>query len=148
MKELDGKLYGYSYELDADPTVDDLTEFRAVDNGRLYIALNGRWYVQPTSWRQLDNGGGGGGGGGGRLMVNVTTEGGISTLDKTWKEIRDAFVSGATVILNDINADTYNTYMQIISVTHRVSAGNYVVTDGLDTDYVTNTENGYPSAGD
>lgn len=54
MKTIDGKLYGYEYELKADSSVDDLTEFRAVDSGSLFIALNGLWYEQPVKWYELD----------------------------------------------------------------------------------------------
>jgi hypothetical protein len=54
MKEIDGKLYGYSYELEGATGVDDLTEFRAVDSGELYIAFNQLWYNQHVYWPGLD----------------------------------------------------------------------------------------------
>lgn len=54
MKTIDGKFYGYEYELKADPTVADLTEFRALDSGSLFIAFNGLWYEQPVKWAELD----------------------------------------------------------------------------------------------
>ena len=55
MKEINDKLYGFSYELNDGPNgQDDLTEFRAVDNGKLYISFGGVWYKQPNNWSTSD----------------------------------------------------------------------------------------------
>lgn len=54
MKEINSKLYGYTSELKVATSADDLTEFRAVDTGALYIAFNGIWYEQPTPFAVID----------------------------------------------------------------------------------------------
>ena len=59
MKEIDGQLYGYSYELDK-TSEDDLTTCYAVDNGKVYVAFGGIWYEQPTRWTESSGSGGGG----------------------------------------------------------------------------------------
>lgn len=97
MKEINGQLYGYSYELDQ-TTEDDLTTCYAIDTGTIFVAFNGVWCEQrDAKWAAGASGSGGGGGGGGGggsgvLVVGATfDEGtGAATLDKTWQEIYDA----------------------------------------------------------
>ena len=79
---------------------------------------------------------------GGALIVNEnsTTEGDdtIYTLDKTWKEIYDAFASGKTVrITREAFIDA------VISAGYDSSVG-YSVLAGMNT-YGSETESGYPS---
>lgn len=47
MKEIDGQLYGYSYELNEAVGVDNGTSCYAVDTGTVFIAYGGLWYEQP-----------------------------------------------------------------------------------------------------
>lgn len=49
MKEINGQLYGYSYELNS-TTEADLTTCYAVDSGKIFIAFGGVWYEQPSFW--------------------------------------------------------------------------------------------------
>lgn len=48
MKDINGQLYGYSYELDA-TSEDDGTKCFAVDTGTVFVAYKGVWYEQPGS---------------------------------------------------------------------------------------------------
>ena len=53
--EINGKLYGLSTELNQTASgQDDLTEFRALDDGKTYISFNGYWFKQPNNWSTSD----------------------------------------------------------------------------------------------
>jgi len=83
--------------------------------------------------------GGGGGGGGGVLAVNDVS----GTLDKTWKEISDAFVDGAFVYVSTESGGLFIKASVTIIVTdnanvYGVGANNH--------QYIASTENGYPVA--
>lgn len=88
------------------------------------------------------------GGGGGVLIITEEYDAGtdVGTLDKTWKEIHDAFISGIPCILYYPDGDDY-TYIKIDKISYvqsncpySVSAGEYI--------YSTETETGYPSSGE
>lgn len=87
------------------------------------------------------------------IVHRVSGDGGYA-LDKTWKEIHDAYVSGIPCILEDIDerggevSTTYQPCSRIDSQVHNDSsqvANTYGVT--FDGSYDTDSENGYPFMG-
>ena len=88
---------------------------------------------------------GGGGGGSEPLVVNITTEDTVETLDKTWKEIKDAFDSG-TIVLVRYNDDWSSWSGQVIS--YKTDGHQYDVTFVRGQDvvlyYSASSEDGYP----
>ena len=84
------------------------------------------------------------------LIVHSISGDGGSTLDKTWKEIHDAYVSGIPCILEYIDEwedDVSTTYSPCSGIDSQVHsdpqiAGTYGVT--FVGSYTTDSENGYP----
>ena len=76
--------------------------------------------------------------GGGVLVVTATTEGNTTTLDKTWHEIASA--DFAVIKYSDGRTTTVGrTYINELE-------GIFVVAESItNIDYITNSENGYPS---
>jgi hypothetical protein len=90
-----------------------------------------------TAWDFTNAGqsGGGGSSGGGVLVVHDEED----TLDKTWQEIHDAFVSGGCVIsLNDGNA-----VQNVTEVSYSSKGGSYNVRT-YDNLYKATASTGYP----
>ena len=80
--------------------------------------------------------GGGGGTGGGVLVVNDNN----GTLDKTWKEINDAYTLGTAVLISRFNGTA------VFAVqASGLKDGSYAI-QIVGVAYVTNTEDGYPVA--
>jgi len=89
--------------------------------------------------------------GGGVLIVNCNYDESASksTLDKTWKEIHDAYINGAKVLLfsADLNSGS-ETYSSLIQITNDDgSVKPFVVMFGNGNTYNTATEDGYPDDG-
>ena len=135
------------------------------------IDLN-NYGMKPYSWRYEGSGGGGGsfnpditdpqdgdtlvydgtqqkwvngagGSGGGGAMKVTDTEG---TLDKTWKELSDAFKAGQYVVI--IKSEENNGMIGYLHKQLNVVAsgsGTYMVEFGESDDYFATTENGYPA---
>lgn len=83
--------------------------------------------------------GGGGGTGGGVLVVNDDN----GTLDKTWKEISDAFDAGTLVHLyQNANGNLTKTVVNIIATNNTDLYG----VGAHNAQYATTTENGYPAS--
>lgn len=89
---------------------------------------------------------GGGGSSGGILVVHeidtgeVDGEGNpIMQLDKTWKEIHDAVFP---VLIGEFNFS--KDWMPLPNVIHDPIGGKYHVMAGLEENYSTDSENGYP----
>lgn len=85
-----------------------------------------------------------GGGSGGGVLVVTDTDG---TLDKTWQEIHDAFVSGSVRIQN--GTDT-NTLLNVLAVEYSSKAGEYMVKSAPSDNwspetYVVSSASGYPT---
>ena len=83
---------------------------------------------------------------GGVLLINVVhdEDTGITTLDKTWKEIHDAFIQGLSCItyLEDGGGTWYNSIINVV-----YDGSNYSVTEGvINLEYTTDNENGYPNS--
>ena len=104
----------------------------------------------PTVWKsgdtitsaklnKLENGlaeASGGGTGGGVLVVNDNN----GTLDKTWKEINDAYTLGTAVLISRFNGTA------VFAVqASGLKDGSYAI-QIVGVAYVTNTEDGYPVA--
>lgn len=91
--------------------------------------------------------GGGGGGGGAVLIVNGSDDVEVMVLDKTWKEIKDAFIAGTSVLIH--YADTEfedNRYVLVDGITHNGEQYYVYVNSsigGADS-FATLSENGYP----
>lgn len=124
-----------------------MSELTPITRKETFLAkVGGQNVVTPTPITReetflqaiIDNGSGGGGGTGGGILVVHDNDG---TLDKTWKEISDAFDAGMLVHAYR-NGDGL-LFKEIITV---------LVTNNTDIfgvsisgyQYSTNTENGYP----
>lgn len=98
----------------------------SADNGNVLTVVNGAWGKAAPS--------------GGVLVVNAvydeTTE--VTTLDKTWKEIHDADFAVA-------KWSTENEAIIAIIDGIGIADGHYSVSAGGGEDYVTDSENGYPT---
>ena len=79
--------------------------------------------------------------GGGALIVNATTQGTATILDKTWQEIHDAFPNVAVRKL----IGTLNEQLDLVSQV--LKGRGYKVVAG-ETTYTTDSENWYPIAED
>ena len=81
--------------------------------------------------------------GGGGLVVKSKLSGEDYVLDKTWKEIKDAFASGGSVII-DTTGELEQVPFSAVAV-NLVSFANdsYYLVAG-NNEYETNSENGYP----
>ena len=75
----------------------------------------------------------------GSLVVNLSESG---ALDKTWKEIRDAFVSGAVCVAVD---DENNNIHGFYSVSMVYQDTHYNVADSYGNVYSSDSEAGYPT---
>lgn len=101
------------------------------DNGKTLVVDNGEWTIGS---------GGGGGTGGGVLIVNDND----GTLDKTWKEISDAFDDGALVHAYRNEDGLLSKEIITMLVTNNTDMFGVVISG---YPYTTNTENGYPVSG-
>lgn len=82
-------------------------------------------------------------GGGGGLVVKSEVSGEDFVLDKTWKEIKDAFASGGSVVI-DTTAEAEEGSFSAVAV-NLVSFANdsyYLIAEAYE--YSTESENGYP----
>lgn len=89
--------------------------------------------------------------GGGVLIVNETMDQSTLTghLDKTWKEIHDAYINGVQILLRsavglETEGETYGSLSQITNAGE--TAKPFSVTFSLN-EYSSETEDGYPSTG-
>ena len=94
---------------------------------------------------------GGGGSGGGPLVVNATSSDIATTLDKTWKEIKDA--DAVSIVFDNAEENARNFYF-CSSVFERAPFGGgdtqYVVKvsdlgDAQTMDFIASSESDYPS---
>lgn len=151
MKEINGQLYGYSYELRTPTTEDDLTTCFAIDTGEVFVAYGGIWYAQRNvHWAAgsgSSGGGGGGGGGSGALVVISSYDGdlGITALDTPWQEIYDAISSGRICYVHtEGSPDGYETVLDCHIATYGGgSVDCFVKTTTLT--YTTRDPNDYPT---
>lgn len=116
----------------------DLPAVSAADNGDVLTVVNGVW----------DKAAPGGGGGGGVLFVNATDDpvNHTYTLNKTAKEVIDAYLAGQTVIVSyDIPSQT-SSYGSVVGCEE---AGGFFYIYAMFSDWVGRfiapTENDYPS---
>lgn len=88
---------------------------------------------------------------GGTLVVHETVENNIHTLDKTWKEIKDAVMAGAIVVVpiffeeevEGVTVIRYECYfVTIVGCDPRAEAPYFVTGNGFE--YFANNENDYP----
>jgi hypothetical protein len=105
------------------------------------IDLN-NYGMKPYSWR-YEGSGGGGGEGGGCMVINADN----GVMDKTWKEIHDAYEKG--YVCMNINTNNGDKHYPVIlvgndGVDYRVDAYNW---DNGERPFVfvTDSENGYPT---
>lgn len=85
---------------------------------------------------------GGGGSGGGAFVVHSSDDD-TPVLDKTWKEIKDAWDNGAIVVV--VNA--YNDIAYLATVPSQVDTDVFALSifgNGFSEYYVASSENGYP----
>ena len=97
----------------------------------------------------IEENGTGGGSSAEPLIINVSgdEEREATIMDKTWKEIKDAFVSGKLCLVNLSNSSNYITYCYINKVSGG-SDGNYGVSVGSNQgSYSATSENDYPYMG-
>lgn len=82
-------------------------------------------------------------GGGGGLSVKSKASGENYVLDKTWKEIKDAFASGGSVIIDTTEEGEKNPFSAVAVSFVAIANGSYYLVAGND-EYETESENGYP----
>lgn len=89
-----------------------------------------------------NGGGGGGGGSGGGVFVVHSSDDDTPVLDKTWKEIKDAWDNGAIVVVVTV----YNDIAYLATVPSQVGDGFAlnIFGNGFSDYYVASSENGYP----
>ena len=90
----------------------------------------------------------GGGSGGGALIVGSTTEGVIETLDHTWQEIYDVFLSGRN-IYRDVpvfseSEPNNRSYDAMNNISIENNGTRFSVSFGSGFTYTANDPNGYP----
>lgn len=100
-----------------------------------YSETSGDWVLQPSE----------GGTGGGVLVCTLPNEG--NTLDKTWKEIHDAFPSSVVVLIS--NGEGYSQMLLATSIgfadeLYYVGFASFGETEVSTKYYSVATENGYP----
>ena len=132
------KKYAASYEDSGGDS--GLPTVSADDNGDVLTVVNGEWDKATPS-------------GGGVLVVNVTEEETgesiVYTMDKTWKEIHDALVSGPVQVVYGDSDEWEVTYVSHIfgyAGDYGVILSNgFTAFPGAGEAYATDSENGYPS---
>lgn len=84
-------------------------------------------------------------GGGTALIVDSTAEGQTNVLNKTYKEIKDAIISGKTVYIRTVG-DNGADYSCVIGISYNTDPleGTYELYDGAGLNYVAESENDYP----
>ena len=100
-------------------TSNELPTVTSTDNGKVLTVVSGKWKKAEPS-------------GGGAFAITATTEDDVTTLNKTWTEIKTAFDSGQNVIIADETSEEL-----IVSI--GVSDGEYYVGN-----YSTDSADGYP----
>jgi len=97
------------------------------------------WYKEIIN--AIGSGGGGGGGGGGASMfIHIDDQTGA--LDKTWKEMYDAFTAGTAIILTGFRDGFYD--YTLISAFGTDNASVYGIQASNNIWFATDSENGYP----
>lgn len=118
---------------------------------------DGDTLVYNATTEKWENGAGGGGGGGAMVVSVTKTKSGddnIYTLNKTWKEIKDALEAGTSVAIIRTNTDYVMWYYvygaSLLINTYLIDdanpAGNsYESAVQSDDPFAADSENGYPS---
>lgn len=122
-----------------------MTNVEAIKN--LYLALGG----SAEDLNGIDNNAavinllaGVAGGSTGSLIVNAEVSGNTTTLDKTYKQIRDAMLAGKNVVVvsTDSTSETYTTIAAMVETpgdsTFTVQSGSLV--------FSADSEDGYPAS--
>lgn len=155
--------YKGTYDPTATYEVGDVVIF---ENGVVYhlqkAAEAGTAPTDTRYWGQLEQnlsdavkivgnagGGGGGSGGGGGMVVKLTMGEGGMVMDHTWKEIYDALPEMPVTIMIDMNGTRIQGNVVSISPgegEYSVIAVIYTNGEYNDTEFVTDSEDGYPSA--
>lgn len=94
-----------------------------------------------------DVSGGGGSGGGVFLIESESTESG-TTLKKTWKEIKDAYISGKQCIITmigEVQEMAFESYLIVAAVNKLDTSYSIFASDSETYTFVTDSENGYPT---
>ena len=90
---------------------------------------------------------GGGGGGAAALIVNGSDDAEVVALDKTWKEIKDAFIAGTSILIHYADTDEADNLYALVNGIANYSGQYYVYVNsainGVDS-FTTLSENGYP----
>ena len=77
------------------------------------------------------------------LIITETVADYVGTLDKTWKEIHDAFYSGRPCIFSLDDGHDYNG-LYSISLVYQGGSEQFTVNDVYNHSWSATTENGYP----
>ena len=107
-----------------------LPEVTEDDNGKVLTVVEGTWNKAETS-------------GGGVFYVNVLTNEGVISLDKTWKEIHDALTVNKQAVFLIEDVDGYYTVSPLSAIYVDASV-YYIEIYGGNTSYTADNENGYP----
>lgn len=138
----------YQYIVDTDSDIENLPTSA---KGSMAMSIeSGNFYALNSNNEWTSVGAGSSGGGGSVLLVEMTRdENWLYSLDKTWKEIKDAFFSGVVIVhFDDENEyEHYEYWYQILKVQimHDAEIPRYFVTVSDTYTFATSTETGYPS---
>lgn len=80
----------------------------------------------------------------GSLIINAKVSGDTTTLDKTYKQIRDAMRAGKNVVVVSTDS-TSETYTTIASMVETPGSSEFIVQTGALV-FSTDSEDGYPSS--
>lgn len=101
--------------------------------------------VIPDMIEAITQKAGSGGGGGSVLFVEMTKdENDIFSLDKTWKEIKDAFSSGVVIVHFDDEHYEHWYPISNLQIMHDEESPTYIVRVDI-YEFLTTSENDYPS---
>lgn len=114
-----------------------LPSVSAEDDGKTLVVTEGAWAVGS---------GGGGGTGGGILMVNVTFEDSTSTMDKTYAEIKSAFMNGLVICIQSVyGGHSISLVTFVYDDEEECDVDIFNVKDNARFEFICSSVNDYPS---
>lgn len=110
------------------------------------VVIGDKTYSLDKVQGWIEPGSGGGGGGGSAFVVTVTEEGTVWTCDKTWEEIRDAFLAGSSVYFDLPSEEGDEKYVALTMVSaYGGQYDVYYMDGGYSGQFTAAAEDGYPS---
>lgn len=117
----------------------ELPKVTSTDNGDVLTVVSGKWAKAAPS----------GGGGSEPLIINQTDTGSSYDLNKTWKQIKDAFAGGTACVVTWVDSGTTWNAL-IVGYSENSESSEYIIkrimVDGMGyMGYTATSETDYPS---